>query len=234
MRSILAICRRLCGIWRGCARSAKTDFDSASGSSRYNHSDRRTSSHCGQDAIRVCGSHEAGESRRGGAMARFRTMAVWPGSLAMVARSARQSPAQAPTIEQSGLLQSGIGATSPGSTQSLLGPMPGGGGALGDPAGPGRDAVRAGRGRRSPRVPTSITMPGGPTRAPSGTRRSPPLSRCRRRKPPFYGRLEMPQRPQEDGPAQGLTLDQAIDHTSIRTSTCAPCSWRSPRPGPTC
>ncbi|HZW32084.1 MAG TPA: hypothetical protein VFF52_15335, partial [Isosphaeraceae bacterium] len=51
--------------------------------------------------------------------------------LAMVLALSSPSWAQAPTIEQTGQITSGIGQATPGSTQSLLGPLPGGGANLG-------------------------------------------------------------------------------------------------------
>ncbi len=131
--------------------------------------------------------------------------------LAMAAATSDQAWAQAPTIEQTGQMQSGIGSTAPGSTQSLLGPMPGGGGAL-PGVQPGRDELLLSRaGPSVPRVPTSITMPGGTYQGPPtgrGIAAPQPLPAPR---PPFYGRLELPSGPQDDGPPNGLTIDHALD-----------------------
>ncbi len=64
---------------------------------------------------------------------------------------------QAPTIEQPALMQSGT-TTTPGSTQSLLGTMPGGGANMGMQ--PGRDDMLFGRaGGTAPPVPTTQTKP---------------------------------------------------------------------------
>lgn len=66
-------------------------------------------------------------------------------------------------------------------------------------------------GASSPRVPTSIATPGGVYQGPPtqrlGTAPQPiPVPRA-----PFYGTLEVPKHEGEEGPPDGLTLDQAID-----------------------
>src|SRR5262245_24411005 len=114
---------------------------------------------------------------------------------AIAASTPRQVRAQAPVIEESGLLPSGVAVT-PGGTQSLLGPMPGGGANLGMQ--PGRDEMLlAGRaGPSVPRVPTSITMPGGTYRGPRaavGVAAPQPLPVPQ---PPFYGTLEVGEGPE--------------------------------------
>ena len=89
--------------------------------------------------------------------------------------------------------------------------MPGGGGAL-QGVQPGRDELLFGRlGPSSPRVPTSITTPGGTYQGPQRNQGIVAPQPLPAPKPPFYGRLEMPSGPQEDGPPQGLTIDQAMD-----------------------
>ncbi len=62
-----------------------------------------------------------------------------------------------------------------------------------------------------PRVPTAVTTPGGvyqgpPARQGSAAPQPNPLPRA-----PFYGRLELPKEEIDEGPANGLTLDQAIE-----------------------
>ena len=131
--------------------------------------------------------------------------------LAMVLALSSPSWAQAPTIEQTGQITSGIGQATPGSTQSLLGPLPGGGANLGMQ--PGRDELLFGGrlGPSVPRVPTSITMPGGTYQGPPPSRGIAAPQPLPVPQPPFYGTLELPTGPEDEGPPTGLTLDQAID-----------------------
>ena len=138
-------------------------------------------------------------------------MIVASAGLLLVPALSRPGRAQAPTIEQTGLVSSGIGAATPGSTQSLLGPMPGGGANLGMQ--PGRDELLFGGrlGPSVPRVPTSITMPGGTYQGPPPSRGIAAPQPLPVPQPPFYGTLELPKGPEEEGPPQGLTIDQAID-----------------------
>ena len=68
---------------------------------------------------------------------------------------------QAPTIEESGIMLKGASLSTPGSMSSLLGPMPGSSGITFGMQ-PGRDDMILGKvGLGAPRVPTSITTPGG-------------------------------------------------------------------------
>jgi cobalt-zinc-cadmium efflux system outer membrane protein len=89
--------------------------------------------------------------------------------------------------------------------------MPGAGANLGMQPGRG-DMLLGGRpGPSFPRVPTSITMPGGiyqGPRAAVGVAAPQPLPVPQ---PPFYGTLEVGEGPEDPGPPDGLTLDQAID-----------------------
>jgi cobalt-zinc-cadmium efflux system outer membrane protein len=148
--------------------------------------------------------------RDGKAMANRGSGWVW--ALACVVMIAGLSPAslaQAPTIEQTGQISSGISAT-PGSVESLLGPKPGAGANLGMQ--PGRDELLFGRlGVSAPRVPTSITMPGGVYQGPPPRRGIAAPEPLPTPKPPFYGTFELPKGPEEEGPPNGLTLDQAMD-----------------------
>jgi outer membrane protein, heavy metal efflux system len=119
--------------------------------------------------------------------------------------------AQGPVLEGSGTV-SGMGAATPGSSESLLGPMPGAiGGRLGIQ--PGSDAMIFGRGGPgAPRVPTSISTPGGVYQGPRDSRRGPALQPISTPKPPFYGTLELPSEEEAlTGPLDGLTLEQAIE-----------------------
>jgi cobalt-zinc-cadmium efflux system outer membrane protein len=144
-------------------------------------------------------------------MAWFRTTGTTILVALVVATSvSRQASAQAPTIEQSGLLQGGaMGA--PGGPTSLLGATPGAGANLGMQ--PGRDEMLLGgrAGPSVPRVPTSITMPGGTYQGPRaslGVAAPQPLPVPQ---PTFYGTLEVAEGPEDQGPPDGLTLDQAIE-----------------------
>ena len=144
-------------------------------------------------------------------MARFRTTGrMVLIVLAIVAIRPRPAKAQAPVIEQSGMLPSGVGAT-PGGIQSLLGPMPGGGANLGMQ--PGRDEMLFGgrAGPSVPRVPTSITMPGGTYQGPQRTLGIAAPQPLPAPLPPFHGTLEVGTGQEDQGPPNGLTLDQAID-----------------------
>jgi outer membrane protein, heavy metal efflux system len=144
-------------------------------------------------------------------MMRFRTGGVSVLIVLLTATgSVREAKAQAPTIEESGLLPSGETAA-PGGYQSLLGPMPGGGGILGMQ--PGKDEMLFGGrvGTSMPRVPASVTMPGGtyqgpPTRTAIAAPQPQPVPQ-----PPFYGTLDVGEGPEDQGPPNGLTLDQAIE-----------------------
>jgi cobalt-zinc-cadmium efflux system outer membrane protein len=66
-------------------------------------------------------------------------------------------------------------------------------------------------GTGAPRVPTSVTTPGGVYQGPPAGRgvaapQPSPVPRA-----PFYGTLELPKEEIDEGPAHGLTLDQAIE-----------------------
>ena len=119
--------------------------------------------------------------------------------------------AQAPTIEETGVIPSGASAMTPGSMDSLLGPMAGSSGITFGMQ-PGRDDMLLGRvGAGAPRVPTTITTPGGVYQGPPpsqvfAVQQPPPVPRA-----PFFGTLELPKHAEEEGPLDGLTLDQAID-----------------------
>ncbi|WP_158633626.1 TolC family protein [Tautonia sociabilis] len=102
-------------------------------------------------------------------------------------------------------------AQSPGSGGSLLGEAPGSGGrALG--AGPGeqREILGGRTGPSVPRVPQGITRPGQPFDAQQGggLQLPPALPEAGL---PIYGRLDVPVTAEDEGPPDGLTLDQAID-----------------------
>jgi outer membrane protein, heavy metal efflux system len=118
------------------------------------------------------------------------------------------SRGQAPTIETSGIV--GAGTMAPGSNQSRLGPSPGAGEMILGTQ-PGRDELLLGRvGTAAPRVPTSIATPGQgqQVRPPAGIAAPVPLPVPRA---PLYGTLALPAAEEDEGPADGMTLDQAID-----------------------
>ncbi len=115
---------------------------------------------------------------------------------------------QAPTVETTQI--SGAAALTPGSSESRLGPMPGAG-ALVLGGQPGRDELLLGRiGTAVPRVPASIATPGQGAQVPRplGITAPEPLPVPRA---PLYGTLALPTGEENEGPADGLTLDQAIE-----------------------
>ena len=123
----------------------------------------------------------------------------------------RPCRAQAPTIEVTGIVPPAGITTTPGSLNSLLGMLPGSSGVTFGTQ-PGRDDLLLGRtGTASPRVPTAITTPGGTYQGP---RPGPAITATQRipaARPLLYGSLELPAHETEEGPPDGLTLDQAID-----------------------
>jgi len=162
----------------------------------------------GQDliALLVKGQGELQEM----ALRRGKWMLIWV-LLSVVTGPPRLVCAQAPTIEQQGVVTgSGLANSRPGSMDSLLGAMPGSAGGVGGMQ-PGRDDLLLGRiGVSIPRVPAAVTTPGGVYQGPPVSRgvtapQPIPVPRA-----PFYGTLELPKLEVEEGPANGLTLDQAI------------------------
>jgi cobalt-zinc-cadmium efflux system outer membrane protein len=129
----------------------------------------------------------------------------------MVSAPSCSARAQAPTIEQVGIVGgAGVGNVRPGSMQSLLGPMPGSAGGL-QGTQPGRDDMILGRiGTAFPRVPTSVTTPGGVYQGPPAGRGAAAPQPSPLPSAPFYGTLELPKEEVDEGPPNGLTLDQAI------------------------
>ena len=146
-------------------------------------------------------------------MAKVRTslLVVLAGLIESIGLS-NQVRAQAPVIEQSGQLSSGINNYSPGSNQSLLGVLPGSSGTL-PGIQPGRDELLFGRmGPSAPHVPTAITTPGGVYQGPRTSRGVAAPQPQPAPRPALYGRLELPRSAQDDGPPNGLTLEQSMDH----------------------
>ena len=88
--------------------------------------------------------------------------------------------------------QRGIGLSTPGSMSSLLGPMPGSSGMTFGMQ-PGRDDMILGRvGLGAPRVPTSITTPGGVYQGPRRTRGNRGAAAVPVPPPLLYGTMELP------------------------------------------
>lgn len=111
--------------------------------------------------------------------------------------------AQGPTIEPTA---PGI---SPGSGESLLGPSPGAlpESVLGSPS---QSPLSGRAGASVPRVPQAATRP-RPTMLPGETPAIAPPPVLPASELPVYGLLDLPRGPEDAGPADGLTLDQAIE-----------------------
>jgi cobalt-zinc-cadmium efflux system outer membrane protein len=97
----------------------------------------------------------------------------------------------------------------PGAGGGTFGNLPGAGGILG-----GRPGVSTPRG-----IPTTVTTPAS---GPAPTEMQAAISAPQPQgvsptSQPFAGTLEVPELPEDDGPADGLTLDQAIDITLERS-----------------
>lgn len=142
---------------------------------------------------------------------------VWPVLLLGVCASAQ---AQSPTLpgELGGM---------PGSLRSSLGRIPGAGG---NPFGgtPGADSTYLGGrpGPSFPRVPSEITTPSA-----AAVPTVPPLAAPARVKitdVPLYGPLEIPDTREDEGPADGLTLDQAIERLVHHSPNLSTLSWQIP------
>ncbi len=121
----------------------------------------------------------------------------------ILAHLAQTAWAQGPTIESET-------PSAPGGGDSLLGPSPG---EVGGPRGdsPGQEGgVLGGRpGPSVPRVPPSVTMPGGtflPERRGIALPEALPIAEV-----PLYGPLALPAEAEDEGPPNGLTLDAAIE-----------------------
>jgi cobalt-zinc-cadmium efflux system outer membrane protein len=132
--------------------------------------------------------------------------------LIVVAMLAGEARAQGPTADTSV-------PTLPGSNASLLGPSPGASGSE-FPNLPGTGGILGGRpGVSTPKgIPTTISTPGvgaGPAdmQMPISSPQPAPVSSTT---VPFYGSMELPSQ-DDNGPPDGLTLDQAIDVTLGRS-----------------
>jgi cobalt-zinc-cadmium efflux system outer membrane protein len=103
----------------------------------------------------------------------------------------------------------GMSTSTPGSTESTLGRLPGVG--MGPGVQPGRDDLLLGRvGTAAPRAPAAIATPGQAdvVPRPRGVAAPEPLPVPRA---PLYGTLALPTEEDSEGPPDGLTLDQAIE-----------------------
>jgi cobalt-zinc-cadmium efflux system outer membrane protein len=100
----------------------------------------------------------------------------------------------------------------PGSGPNVLGATPGGGTAVLSNGDTGGQPISGRAGPTSSRAPASVSNPGsaaGPTdQSTAGYRAPVPQPTVTT---PSYGAYELPSGPQDDGPADGITLDQAID-----------------------
>jgi outer membrane protein, heavy metal efflux system len=122
------------------------------------------------------------------------------------ASGVRRASAQAPTIPEAP-------PGAPGSTTSNLGPPPGAG-AIPFGMVPGADQMILEGGRPGPsfpRVPSSISMPGGGMAPPSAPVGIAAPSRLPITNVPLFGPLALPEGAEEEGPPGGLTLDEAIE-----------------------
>lgn len=122
----------------------------------------------------------------------------------LVAQGAWRANGQAPTI-------GGTSRLAPGGRSSTLGASPGSG--AGNSNGPGgQGTILGGRpGASTPRVPTSISTPNRTTETPGGAPSIAPPTDLQPATLPIFGTLAVPKIAEEDGPADGLTLDAAIE-----------------------
>jgi cobalt-zinc-cadmium efflux system outer membrane protein len=160
-------------------------------------------------------------SRRPGASAGKRSL-PWLAAACAWLILAGEAGAQAPTLDTSvPALPGGVGSSlgpSPGAGNSALGTPPGAGGSAPGTNLPGGGVLGGRPGPYAPKgVPTTITTPGGgqgptalqmPITAPQPQPVGPTTS-------PFYGTLDLPPT-EDDGPTDGVTLEQAIDVTLAR------------------
>ncbi|MDR3637255.1 MAG: TolC family protein [Isosphaeraceae bacterium] len=110
--------------------------------------------------------------------------------------------AQGPTIGPAHLLE-------PGSMASSLGPTPGAGAnPFGNAPGAGAMVLSGRPGPSTPHLPSQVLIP--PTMAPVGRGISAPR-KLPITKVPVYGPLELPDAAETEGPADGLSLDAAIE-----------------------
>ena len=122
----------------------------------------------------------------------MRAALVIPVLLAIATTSLRQARRRHRSIQQSGLLPTEMRATPWRRSIRCWGPCPASA-RPGHAAGSGRDAASAGGPvHRCPRVPTSITMPGGDVPGTASASRGIASPAVTRAAPSFYGTLELP------------------------------------------
>ena len=115
---------------------------------------------------------------------------------------ARQGLAQTATIDSSLL-------TLPGGASSTMGPAPGAGGGT-QSSSLGAQYLGGRPGTTAPRAPTSITVPGASQGPPEQQGIAAP--RAQPSIPfPLYGTFSLSDKAEDEGPARGMTLDEAID-----------------------
>jgi cobalt-zinc-cadmium efflux system outer membrane protein len=122
---------------------------------------------------------------------------------------------QAPTYDTGLPAPPGGGSSSlgaqPGSGFNTMGSTPGGGASILSQGAPSSAPLSGRAGPTGPHVPSSVSNPGaeaGPNDQPRGITAPIPQPTY---SPPSYGSYELPTGPADDGPADGLTLDQAIE-----------------------
>ncbi|MFO0957994.1 MAG: TolC family protein [Isosphaeraceae bacterium] len=123
-------------------------------------------------------------------------------ALLLIGLAARSAWAQGPTINPSA-------SELPGGGGSLLGQPPGGGASSTIGQEPDAAPLSGRVGPGVPRAPQSITSPGGRTAGPAPSIGAP--AEMSLNNPPMYGALSVPDGSADEGPPNGLTLDQAID-----------------------
>ncbi len=111
--------------------------------------------------------------------------------------------AQGPTI-------SGDSPQAPGGTATLLGTPPGAGASPINQAGAGAQYLGGRPGPTAPHTPTSITTP-GQNMVPQITPSIAPPTDLQPATLPNFGALAVPALAEEEGPAEGMTLDDAIE-----------------------
>ena len=143
-------------------------------------------------------------------MLKFILMSVM---VCVVAQS--RARAQAPTVDTSFPARPGGGSSTlgaaPGTGANVLGAPPGGGAAVLSDVSASSQPISGRVGATGPRAPSAISNPSGaanPNDQPTGI--TAPVARPTFTAP-SYGAYALPSGPEDDGPPDGLTLDQAIE-----------------------